>query len=323
MALGRSKILLLLGALPLAGALSSAACTAVDEQSSPDGGQCIGPSCGPSDAGYEQTIIDVPQPDTSTDAGPPQANPLCGAALCVPDDPTACGASAPTGDAGSPDDASADVSLADGQSADGGAPEAGASEPVLGCGVTRAPGGSPEADCVPSGDGDEGAPCVSSADCRPGHACVGESANTGQCRSYCCVDPASCGKGTFCAERPLKEGSGVGTALKVPVCVPADNCSLDEPYPCPPNKQCKCKEGTACAVVKDDQTTSCVPPGTGRGGDPCPCAAGYVCSKSSTTCLKLCSTDGATNDCGSGTCQSVAYLPAGFGVCGLGGADGG
>jgi len=148
-------------------------------------------------------------------------------------------------------------------------------------------------------------------------ACVGEG-NTAQCRPYCCGESNVCEKGAFCAERPLKEEPAGATTLTVPVCVPADDCSLDEQYPCPAGKQCKCKDGTACTVVKDDKTTSCVPPGTGRVGDACPCAAGHVCSKSTSTCLKVCSTNVATADCGSGKGQSVAYLPEGFGVCGLG-----
>jgi hypothetical protein len=280
-------------------------CTAVDTQSTPDGGGCIGPSCGPSDAGLDQSVVDVDVPDSGGETGPPPTSPLCGAIDCLPDDPEACVLSAASADGGDPD-----------------ASDAATTEPGYGCVVTRAPGGAPEAACVAVGAGATGAPCVSATDCAPGLACVGDGA-TAQCRPYCCDDPSSCEKGTYCAERSLKPEGDAGSGLSVPVCIPADNCSLDEPYPCPTGKQCKCKEGTACAVVKDDQTTSCVPPGDGRAGDPCPCAAGYVCSKSAQACLKLCSTTSANAECGSGKCQSVAYLPSGFGVCGLGGVDGG
>lgn len=282
------------------------ACTAVDAQQSPDSGPCVGPACGPTDAGFEQSVVDVPQPEGGGDAGPTPPNPLCGELRCIPDDPSACTDSGAIADSGSGSAPSDDASAA---------PEA-AAPTGFGCGVMRGAQGAPETDCVPSGVGSVGAPCVSSADCAAGLACVGDG-NTAQCRPYCCGDPASCAGKTYCAERPLKTELAGETPLGVPVCVPADECSLNEPYPCPAGKQCTCKEGTACMVVKDG-ITSCVPPGPGRAGDACPCAAGYVCSKSAETCLKLCSTGASTAECGTGKCQSVAYLPSGFGVCGLG-----
>lgn len=294
-------------------AVAATSCAAVDEQSAGgSGGSCVGPSCNPEDAGRDQIVADVPVPDSASDAKPPQMNPLCGSGVCDPDDPSACGpldASAgaeldagvgEAGDAGEDaNDAEADAALAPPQQ--------------YSCGVSDQ-GGKPVAGCALAGSGAAGSPCVGAGDCAPGLACVSEG-STAACRAYCCSEKTECATGTFCAERALKAGQ---TALSVPVCVPADDCSLDEPYPCPSGKLCKCKAGTACAVVKDDGTTSCVAPGEGRAGEACPCAAGYLCSKSTNTCLKLCSTTAADPQCGTGKCLAVAGLPDGFGVCGLG-----
>jgi hypothetical protein len=180
-------------------------------------------------------------------------------------------------------------------------------------------GDKPVSECVAAGAGEMGAPCVSAENCAPGLACVGER-STGQCRPYCCGDPELCPKDTYCAERTQKSdpngAPATGEGLVVPVCVKADKCKLDEPSPCT-GSSCVCTDGTVCAVVREDATTSCVLPGDGEAGDPCPCAGGHVCSQSTKTCLKICSTAAGVNECGSGKCQSVGYLPAGFGVCGL------
>jgi len=303
------KSLLLIALFGALAALAGASCSAVDAQEAGGaGGGCIGPACNPEDAGRDQIVADVPTPDAATDAQPPTTSALCGTG-CLPDDPNPA-------ECVSPD---ASVGMDAGPAAD--ADAAPAAPATLGCGVTLE-SGKPVSACQPAGKGQSGAPCAAAADCAPGLACVTEG-STGVCRAYCCEASTLCGASAFCAERSL-EGAGGKTAISVPVCVPADDCSLDEPYPCPTNKQCKCKAGTACAVVKDDGTTSCVPPGNGRSGDQCPCAAGFVCSKTTSTCFKLCSTTAATPDCGTGKCLVVAGLPEGFGVCGLGGyGDGG
>ncbi|MCC6900935.1 MAG: hypothetical protein IT377_18300 [Polyangiaceae bacterium] len=304
-----AKSVLLVSLFGVFAALSGASCSSVDSQEAAGGGGgCIGPACNPEDAGRDQIVADVPTPDAAVDGQPPTTNALCGTG-CLPDDPNPVECD-PTDASASPD-ASADADP------DGATSPA----PKQGCGVSLV-AGNPVSACQPAGAGQAGAPCAGAADCAPGLACVTEG-TTGVCRPYCCEAATSCGAATFCAVRPLAVGSGQ-PPLAVPVCVPADDCSLDEPYPCPPNKQCKCKPGTACALVKDDGTTSCVVPGNGRSGDKCPCAAGFVCSKTTSTCFKLCSTTTATPDCGTGKCLVVAGLPEGFGVCGLGGyGDGG
>ncbi|MEZ4219507.1 MAG: hypothetical protein R3B13_01170 [Polyangiaceae bacterium] len=291
---------LLLATLAIAGA-----CASIDDSDSGSGPPCQGIGCQAVDAGRDQFTADVVVPDAPlSDSGPSSSNPLCGTG-CNPDEAAACGASASTVDAGA--DAAPKVD------------DAGDAGATMGCFVTPA-AAAPSAACMPAGTGASGAPCVSASDCAPGFACVGD-ANAAQCRRYCCSSDTKCDDGSYCAERSLREATASGA--KVPVCVQADNCELSEPYPCPANKQCTCKEGTACAVVLPDGTTSCVVPGTGRAGESCPCAPGHVCAKSTNSCLKLCTTQGSTSGCGSGKCQSAAYLPDGYGVCVLTAPDGG
>ena len=312
------RSLMMLAAFGAAAALSALSCTAVDDQQvGGAGGGCVGPSCNPEDAGRDQIVADVPVPDSPPDSSPPTLSELCGTSgVCTPDDPNPMGCS-PAG----AEPPGVDASVAEAGDADPGeaGPDAGVPPPPkYGCGVQEQ-GGKPVASCQPAGSGESGSPCVAQSDCVPGLACVAEG-STASCRPYCCSELTQCAKGTFCAERPMKGA----TPLNVPVCIPADDCSLDEPYPCPAGKKCKCKPGTACAVVKDDGTTSCLVPGQGRAGETCPCAAGYVCSKSINTCLKLCSTASSGSECGSGKCLSVPGLPDGFGICGLGSlGDGG
>jgi hypothetical protein len=143
-----------------------------------------------------------------------------------------------------------------------------------------------------------------------------------QCRRFCCGGSDKCEAGQHCVERPLRNGADAEEALDVPVCVAADGCSLSEPYPCPTGNSCTCPEGTACTVVRGDGTTSCLPPGTGMEGDPCPCAWGHICSQATSQCVKLCATTSVQPDCGSGKCQAAANLPDGWGVC-VGSSDAG
>lgn len=182
--------------------------------------------------------------------------------------------------------------------------------------------GSPVAVCGPAGTGTEGSPCFSGEDCAPSYACVGDG--PGQCRAYCCSGASQCTlhPGTHCAVEPLVLPQQSSRVFEVPVCMPPVKCNLAEPYPCPPNVTCSCPSDSACVVVGDDGTTSCLPvselpPVDDTMGDdtagPCPCAHGYVCSQTN-VCVKLCEV--ATPDgCKSLRCQASASLPTGWGTC--------
>lgn len=170
--------------------------------------------------------------------------------------------------------------------------------------------------CQPAGQGQAAAPCLSTAQCAPGLTCVGEGASgSGLCRPYCCEGVnASCDDGYYCAPRRVV---GAKAELSAPVCVPADNCSLTEEYPCKAGVDCQCAAGTACTIVRADGTTSCVKPGTAKAYDACDdafsCAWGHVCSLTN-GCLPLCSTVSSKQECGdSGYCQ--AKFPSDVGVC--------
>lgn len=174
--------------------------------------------------------------------------------------------------------------------------------------------------CALAGSGAENAPCLTSNDCQPGLACVGDQ-NAGLCQRYCCQDANECESGTYCAERPLRDATSnaapkgsVITQLLIPVCVHAENCDLSAPYPCPRGKECACRAGTACLVVRSDGTTTCAAPGAGKAGEACPCAWGHVCSAAANQCLELCYTRDSES-CGDGKCQSASELPEGWGVC--------
>lgn len=295
-------------------------------------GQCIGPACQPLDGGNrDQYVHDVVLPEAAPDGALSQ-NPLCGSG-CLPDDARACAVSPEGGTdavpdafmdgAGSPADAggaeaSFDASVmpvdAGSESGEAGlAPNSGSA--VQGCHVRRV-GTGPAAVCETAGTGLDGDPCLSSGDCAPAYGCVSEG-GASVCRPFCCKGNDSCASpDTFCAERPLKDDADP-TPLKVPVCVPADHCSLVEPWPCTSNnpEDCTCKDPTtACQVVRDG-LTSCVPPGSGHDGDPCPCAWGYVCSHATNTCLKICSTSGEPGCPKPYKCQASSFMPDYFGVC--------
>ena len=141
-------------------------------------------------------------------------------------------------------------------------------------------------------------------------ACV-EEGSAGQCRPYCCAAD-SCPDRTHCFERTL---FGVTPRLEVPVCVPAVDCSLAEPFPCMEGATCSCPEGLACMVIGVDRTTTCVPPGRGYETQACPCYWGHVCSQVTNRCVKLCQTSAPEASCATGMCQASAELPPGWGVC--------
>ena len=202
--------------------------------------------------------------------------------------------------------------------------------PHFSCQVRRS-ANTPEsvvAECAVVGSGGINAPCLTSADCgwdakQGALGCVGD-ASAGLCEPYCCKGDDTCAVGSYCAERPLRDaltnGQGLGPdqssvpTLMIPVCVPAENCDLSTPFPCPAGTQCACTGRTACVVVRADGTTTCAVPGVGKVGEPCPCAWGSVCSVATNECLKLCYTRGAAS-CGDGACQASAELPDGWGVC--------
>jgi hypothetical protein len=213
---------------------------------------------------------------------------------------------------------------------DGGAPNASGgaagaapgSTMKFGCQVQRSDAEDPVIrQCAAVGPGGSNAPCLTSSDCQAGFGCVGDQ-GTGLCQRYCCVGVNACGPDTYCTERPLRDAvtnaasSDVVSPLMIPVCVPAENCDLNAPYPCPAGTQCACKSGTACLVVRADGTTTCAVPGKGKAGEACPCAWDHVCSAAAQNqCVKLCPTNGASGCDNGGECQSNADLPAGWGVC--------
>ncbi len=170
--------------------------------------------------------------------------------------------------------------------------------------------------CVPAGAGKVNAPCFSAGDCAAGFACV-TAGDAGRCLPYCCDQHSTCTSGTYCAEQPLRNGDASSTDQpRVPVCVPADACSLEEQFPCPAGSDCRCKGDTACMIVRDDGTTTCLKPGTGQQGDACPCAWNHVCSSVTQQCVKICHTDPTKNDCGTQKCQAFSSeRPQNFGVC--------
>jgi hypothetical protein len=157
------------------------------------------------------------------------------------------------------------------------------------------------AKCGMAGMVPEGKVCNDANACMAGFGCIGTG--TSICRQYCCDNEESCPADTYCARAPL-----AGAQQDVPVCTPVTHCQLLQDNTCMP--------GLTCAIVRLDGTVSCIAPGTGMEHDSCPCAAGFTCSLTDHTCLKLCHTD-STTDCGpNGFCQGgVVPYPAGIGYC--------
>ena|GEM_PF-1092105 len=173
------------------------------------------------------------------------------------------------------------------------------------------------ASCLPTGTQPAEASCLSPADCGAGLACIDIGATVGVCKPYCCSGGASCTGDTYCSAASLLGSTGV----EVPVCAPLDDCSLTDPYPCPPGEECTCTGDLACVVVRPDGRTACIEPGSGTTGDECTsltsgqCAHGYVCSPN-LGCLPLCQTEGGGATCAADQlCQSPSGFPLALGVC--------
>jgi hypothetical protein len=164
-----------------------------------------------------------------------------------------------------------------------------------------------ESVCAPAGRGAERDFCRSDADCKPGLGCVG-SADVGQCLAYCCASTTAsegCAPKHYCT--PLTRAARPDD--RVPVCALIDGCPLLA------DPELTCLSGSTCTVVTNKGETACVPLGSGRELDPCPCDRGYFCAgpTDARLCRKLCT---GSADCRSGeSCQFVPTLPAGFGLC--------
>jgi hypothetical protein len=184
------------------------------------------------------------------------------------------------------------------------------------CQVSRQ-NNQPYRSCVPAGSGVANAPCFTAADCAPGLACVTEG-EAARCLPYCCQLAKDCEAGSYCAERRLRRAPSDNSevdAPRVPVCVPADGCSLEDRYPCPSGTDCRCQGTTACMIVRDDGTTTCLEPGSGKQGEACPCAWNHLCSKVTNQCVQICRTNADVDECGEQKCQAASELPENFGVC--------
>jgi hypothetical protein len=292
-------------------------------------GECLfGPNCDDlaADAaasGNVATLDAAPPAPTTDDVG---SGELCGTGACSPDDATSCAdfvpdaglgtGSSPADAGGAPADAAADGGDASGTdaSSDQDQSEAPAAPPpdapVFACHVSHATA-EPVPRCSLAGSVAAGESCEAARDCARGLACVTND-GAGLCLPYCCGGTALCAQGTYCAPRALH---GAGAAGEVPVCTPAEQCGLDEPFPCA-GDACACPTGAACTVVRDDGSTGCVRPGTGRAGDSCPCAAGHFCAPASATCLQVCQVDAdAGPGCLAGRCQMAPGFPQGWGLC--------
>ena len=281
---------------------------------------CYGPDCpnsGSSGVGGSPTSTSLIG-NSNVDAGT-SWSPLCGpeSAGCLPDP-----------DAGSCSDMYDATGAMDGgvdSTGDGGTNQS--LDASLTCRILQpiADSQSIERVCELAGSGKSGDPCLTTVDCGSGLTCVAQD-STGICRPYCCADPESCPSKSYCTTRStLVSHDPWVLGADVPVCVPADNCPLTDPYPCPQDQNCICSSGKACMVVRRQGLTACVKPGDGKQGDYCPCAAGYVCSNTTFTCLKLClispsntsNGQASTNStCDTGTsCQSSNDVPPDWGVC--------
>jgi len=164
-----------------------------------------------------------------------------------------------------------------------------------------------EALCVSVGASKLNDPCMKAEDCAEGLGCVATETNIGICRAYCCGDVENCPQSTYCTTIKMAGDIMSPEPLRIPVCEVATQCELLNDAACP--------VGKACALVRADGTTSCVEPGLGKLGEPCPCAKDHVCSKEQNMCLKICKEDGekCPNEM---FCQTGSgNFPKGYGVC--------
>lgn len=235
-------------------------------------------------------------------------------------------------------DASLDASLdgaGDGGSADSSStPREGNSRPIGVDTLPTSPGGGNAtplscqlvsingeitAGCAASGTGVEGSVCTSASDCAPGYGCVGEL-GAGKCLRYCCGGNEACAENRYCEMQPMRSlefGEDALSVPEVPVCVEAEQCSLDvvsDGDGRDAQGPASCPAGTACTIVRAN-TTACRPMGSGKEGDACPCGGGFFCSKVTNSCLKLCSTADPSS-CGKRECQpGPSGFPDGWGLC--------
>lgn len=342
--------LVLISLWALVAYLAPSACAVSDDDPIEEGVCLFGPTCGTADSGSQPSTETLVDAASSAQSDASIQGELCGVGSCLPEDVHSCddlGDASPDAssntvvEGGSEDlDAgtvpsggpapSADASMLDAgdaaaSSADASGPGAGSDPGSVGLDSGVAPGEipgplacqivgtaeQPERRCLPTGSAGLASPCTDSGECAAGLVCIAESGE-GHCLPYCCSGNDACAAGSYCAPRPaLRDGH----ARSVPVCIPADNCSLDEGFPCE-GDSCVCHTGTACTVVRGDGTTSCEAPGRGLDGEECPCAAGYFCSPASGSCLQICELTGTnTSDCLAGHCQMAAGFPTGWGVC--------
>jgi hypothetical protein len=271
--------------------------------------ECSGDA--PHDAVSDSSSQDASSQDSAVDTGAPDAERDATSEPPVVIDASIDGASPPqdaggSPDGGSPPDATIDIERPD--------------EPKISqsCYIKPAPTGV-ITECAPVGMGVEGAACDDSHECGALMACV-EFEGKRACRPVSCTLPPDCLSGTYYEEAALRANGVTRTDLKIPVCLPVENCTLLAPRnPCP--------EGKVCAVVGSEGETTCTAPGSAKVGESCDevsrCSEGLLCSKFSNECVKICHVDSGPIDCPTGTCQGGnRSLPDGFGIC-VGQIDGG
>jgi hypothetical protein len=265
---------------------------------------------GSHDAADPDVSSDAADPDVSSDAAEPD---VAEDAVAEPEFDATIDAMEPP----------ADASIADSGSRPDAPSDGGMSEEpkiVQGCYIKPAATGV-VTECAPVGPGAEGSTCNDSRECGAQLACV-EVDQKSACRRITCFLPPDCLKGTYYQEAPLRANGTTRSDLKVPACLPTDNCTLLGP-------QEQCPSGKVCAIVGSDGDTTCRVPGSSKVGEACDetntCAEGLLCSKFSNQCAKICHVgdDDSGVKCATGTCQGGnRSLPEGFGIC-VGQTDGG
>ncbi len=168
--------------------------------------------------------------------------------------------------------------------------------------------------CTAFGEVEPGEACVSDAECSAGSACT-LSQGKGICRSYCCAGSASCSSDEYC----VPTSAFVNVEVEVPVCKPANDCSLSF-ADCNVAGGCGCEAGLACIVVSSTGAVACAEPGDLTEGEACSqvgagqCAPGFLCSASA-GCLRLCAPSNPVQCAQTQECQSPSQLDDTFGLC--------